>query len=274
MHARTMATANDYKERGNAFYQRKQYDEAVENYTRSIDLDPHSNAAVYTNRSAAYFSLHRFQDSLEDAMTATRLNDKWVKGYYRQAAAHVALEQFDDAVVAYERGLEVDPSNVMIHRELADARKMRDERPRDHNDAKARGNECYRNGQYEDAVQWYSRALTMCPEIEVHFRATLLTNRAECYRQMTELKAVVRDCTDALALQPGNLKAHLRRALAFEFLEKHDNAASDFKSALEADPSNAVASEGVRRMFKFREARTRGEDAAAAAAAATTLVKA
>lgn len=60
------------------------------------------------------------------------------------------------------------------------------------------------------------------------------------------------DCTAALKHAPRNLKAFLRRGLAFEFLEKYDDAASDFKSAMALDPGGAVASEGLRRVSAFK----------------------
>ena len=44
------------KERGNAFFQRKQYDQALEWYTKAIAEDG-SVHAVYTNRAATYFNL-------------------------------------------------------------------------------------------------------------------------------------------------------------------------------------------------------------------------
>ena len=46
------------KERGNAFFQRKQYDQALEWYTKAIAEDG-SVHAVYTNRAAAYFNLKK-----------------------------------------------------------------------------------------------------------------------------------------------------------------------------------------------------------------------
>ena len=45
----------------------------------------------------------------------------------------------------------------------------------------------------------------------------------------------------------------LRRGLAWEFFEKYDDAASDFKSAMAIDPSGAVASEGLRRVMAFKK---------------------
>ena len=61
------------------------------------------------------------------------------------------------------------------------------------------------------------------------------------------------DCTEALRHAPRNLKAYLRRGLAYEFLEKYDDAAADFKTAMALDPGGAVASEGMRRVSAFRD---------------------
>ena len=61
------------------------------------------------------------------------------------------------------------------------------------------------------------------------------------------------DCTEALRHAPTNLKAYLRRGLAYEFLEKYDDAAADFKRAMALDPGGAVASEGLRRVSAFKE---------------------
>lgn len=66
------------------------------------------------------------------------------------------------------------------------------------------------------------------------------------------------DCTEALRHAPRNLKAFLRRGLAFEFLEKYEDAASDFKSAMALDPGGAVASEGLRRVTAFKAVSSAG----------------
>jgi hypothetical protein len=48
----------------------------------------------------------------------------------------------------------------------------------DKDDAKARGNECYKDGRYEDGIVWYSKAMAMCnAAVDPDFMATLLTNR-------------------------------------------------------------------------------------------------
>jgi hypothetical protein len=58
------------------------------------------------------------------------------------------MERYDDAVEAYQRGMSKDPTNAQVKAGLAQAIRMRNEQPKDHHDAKARGNECYKVGLY------------------------------------------------------------------------------------------------------------------------------
>ena len=81
--------------------------------------------------------------------------------------------------------------------------------------------------------------------------ATLLANRAEARRQMSECQACVADCDRALMFDPTHVKATVRRALANEYLEKYDRAARDFETASRLDPGNAIAREGSRRVAPF-----------------------
>ena len=83
--------------------------------------------------------------------------------------------------------------------------------------------------------------------------ATLYVNRAECHRQLVDMRRVVEDCELALQLVPRSFKAHLRRALAMEYLEKYDAAAAGFKAALALDPSGTVASQGLGRVAAYKE---------------------
>jgi tetratricopeptide (TPR) repeat protein len=48
------------------------------------------------------------------------------------------------------------------------------------------------------------------------------------------------------------LKAHVRRGLALEYLEKADEAEAAFEAALETSPTCAVAIEGLRRIRAFK----------------------
>jgi len=52
---------------------------------------------------------------------------------------------------------------------------------------------------------------------------------------------VINDCGEALNLQPMNVKALLRRGLAYESLDKMRPALDDFRKVMSLDPRNTVA---------------------------------
>ena len=47
--------ASDYKAQGNKHLQAKEFDQAIESYSKAIELNPNDHV-FYSNRSAAYLS--------------------------------------------------------------------------------------------------------------------------------------------------------------------------------------------------------------------------
>ncbi|KAJ6849537.1 hsp70-Hsp90 organizing protein 2-like [Iris pallida] len=113
--------ADEAKAKGNAAFSSGNFADAIRHFTDAITLSP-SNHVLYSNRSAAYASLHRYSEALEDASRTVELNPSWSKGYSRLGAAYLGLGRPDDAVSAYEKGLAVDPANEALKSGLADAR--------------------------------------------------------------------------------------------------------------------------------------------------------
>ncbi|KAF3791046.1 Hsp70-Hsp90 organizing protein 3 [Nymphaea thermarum] len=112
--------ADEAKAKGNAAFSAGRFEEAARHFSDAIALAP-SNHVLYSNRSAAYASLHKYSDALADAKKTVELKPDWSKGYSRLGAAHVGLGNLDEAVAAYKKGLELDPSNEGLKSGLADA---------------------------------------------------------------------------------------------------------------------------------------------------------
>ena len=93
-------------------------------------------------------------------------------------------------------------------------------------EAKEEGNVFFRNKEYDDALESYSKAITFCPEDDEHKEtlATLYGNRSAAYFSLEEYELVVEDCTAALALKSDYVKVIARRMLANEKLEKYEDA--------------------------------------------------
>ncbi|CAH8382381.1 unnamed protein product [Eruca vesicaria subsp. sativa] len=106
---------------GNAAFSSGDFPTAILHYTTAISLSP-TNHLLFSNRSAAHASLRNYTDALSDAKKTVELKPDWSKGYISLGAAHLGLNHFKEAVAAYHKGLQIDPSNEALRSGLADAR--------------------------------------------------------------------------------------------------------------------------------------------------------
>ncbi|CAD6231833.1 GSCOCG00001609001-RA-CDS [Cotesia congregata] len=95
------AEAEKFKESANVYFKIQSYDEAIENYTKAIELNPYM-ASYYGNRSFAYLKTECFGYALNDASKAIELDKNYVKGYWRRAAAYMSLSKFKLALKDFE----------------------------------------------------------------------------------------------------------------------------------------------------------------------------
>ncbi|XP_027601661.1 mitochondrial import receptor subunit TOM34 [Pipra filicauda] len=115
------------------------------------------------------------------------------------------------------------------------------------------GNEEFRRGQYGPAAALYTRALEQLEasgDAAAEERSVLLANRAACHLKDGACSLCVADCSSALELVPFGIKPLLRRAAAYEALERYSLAYVDYKTALQVDCSVQAAHDGVNRMTK------------------------
>jgi ankyrin repeat protein len=116
------ADSESHKALGNEFFSKKQYQSALEEYSKAVELNP-LNHMLYSNRSACYLSLagenncnaetartYRL-NALKDAEICRRLQPSWVKGCFRLAIARYELEMYEDAAVAAYEGCQLDDQN-------------------------------------------------------------------------------------------------------------------------------------------------------------------
>ncbi|XP_026520816.1 mitochondrial import receptor subunit TOM34 [Notechis scutatus] len=120
-------------------------------------------------------------------------------------------------------------------------------------DLKQAGNEQFRNGQYGQAAALYGRALELLEaagDVNTEEKSVLYSNRAACYLKDGNCSLCIKDCSAALDLVPFGIKPLLRRAAAYEALERYNLAYVDYKTVLQIDCTVQAAHDGVNRMTK------------------------
>ncbi|KAI9778702.1 MAG: Hsp90 cochaperone [Geoglossum umbratile] len=117
--------ADTLKAEGNKAFAEKRFEDAVEKFSKAIELEP-ANHILYSNRSGAYASLKDFSHALQDANKTTEIKPDWAKGWGRKGAALHGQGDLVGAHDAYEEALKLDPANAQAKSGLASVKRAID----------------------------------------------------------------------------------------------------------------------------------------------------
>lgn len=117
-HIQVLSMADEFKKQGNEAFAKKDYQAAVDFFSQAIEADP-ENHVLYSNRSASYASLQKYDLAYDDAVRTTEIKSDWGKGWSRKGAAAHGLGFLDEAKESYEQALKAEPTNVQAKNGLA-----------------------------------------------------------------------------------------------------------------------------------------------------------
>eukprot|EP00939_MAST-03C_sp_MAST-3C-sp1_P000832 g832.t1 len=127
---------------------------------------------------------------------------------------------------------------------------------------KRKGNECYKCGDYEEAILYYNRSVAFFPT------AITFANRALARLKCKQFDGAVSDCTEAIALEPTYVKAISRRAMALHRQGKYLLAVVDY------DRATQLATENTTLKFLLKKSRDKLYEVEGPAGAAAMLTSA
>lgn len=104
------ARAEEEKEKGNDYFKKGEYSNAIKHYSEAISRNP-DDPKLYSNRAACYTKLAAFDLGLKDCESCTKLDEKFIKGWIRKGKILQVMQQPSKALCAYQKALEIDPSN-------------------------------------------------------------------------------------------------------------------------------------------------------------------
>ncbi|KAF6101206.1 sperm associated antigen 1 [Phyllostomus discolor] len=104
---------------------------------------------------------------------------------------------------------------------------------------KEKGNEAFNSGDYEEAVKYYTRSLSVLPTVVAY------NNRAQAELKLQNWNSAFQDCEKVLELDPGNVKALLRRATTYKHQNKLPEAVEDLSKVLDIEPDNELAKKAL-----------------------------
>lgn len=165
-----------------------------------------------------------------------------VAAYCRKADEQMQNADISGAYKTLELASRLDAGNPDIERMMSKVKpryeKMEAQRKAGLSGAEAhkeKGDEKYKAANFEGAVEEYTKCLEDLKKEGKELSELALkahSNRAACYKQISNFDGTIEDCTAVLEIDPENVKALIRRAQAFEGLERYRFALQDVKQVL------------------------------------------
>lgn len=115
--------AEQLQQAGTVAFRAGEHDRAYLLLTEAVQMADEPDANLYANRSAVLCALLRFPEAIEDAERAVQISPTWSRGHSRRGNALHALckrgeDRWEDARLAYQTALGIDPDNAVVRRAL------------------------------------------------------------------------------------------------------------------------------------------------------------
>lgn len=118
---RTVQKLTRTKEEGNTAFKAKDYRKAIELWTEAVQVDPKNkdqNAKILQNRAQAYINLKEYDNAVNDCTEALKLDPSYLKAQKIRAKAHGGAGNWEEAVRDYKAVAETNPMEKGIQEEI------------------------------------------------------------------------------------------------------------------------------------------------------------
>jgi len=251
---RVRAEAVELKNKGNAHYKKKEFEQALTFYDQAIEKDP-ENLAFHLNKAAAYYEqkdtaqcIATCKQVIKDETSKKGYDYQLVaKAWHRLGNAHGRDGNFAEAVECQKTSLLEAPlpAAQIALKKLEAKRKAKEAKeylsPEKSEEAKLRGNEHFKAGNWTGAIEEYSEALKRDPE---NYR--VYSNRAACYSKLMDWQRGMEDCDKCLSIDPNFVKVYIRKGKIQHFLKQYHKALQTYDKGLALDPKNPELIQGKR----------------------------
>ncbi|MBD2068662.1 tetratricopeptide repeat protein [Leptolyngbya sp. FACHB-671] len=204
-----------YNNLGIAFAKQDNYERTIENYNQAIELAP-NDALAYNNRGNVYFNQADYEQAIQDYTQAISLNSNYAEAYYNRGNAYLAVGDYKQAIVDYNKAIELNPNLALAYNE--------------------RGIAYAGQGNYQQAIDDLNKLIELNPN-----DALAYYNRGTLYAHISYYQQAIDNYNKAIELNPNNALAYRTRGLAYFSLGNHQQAIDNYNKAIELNPNDALA---------------------------------
>lgn len=221
--------------------QQGEYEKAVSNFSKSLELKPDYVEAYY-GRGDARLKIGKFKKVIDDFDKVLELKPDYVKAYYSRGLANLSLSKYKDANIDFKRALELKPNYIEAKKGLEETEVYLESiKPLNPNTANAevyysRGAARLKVGEFKKAIGDFNKALKLNSDyVEAYY------SRAAAQFSVGQYQFAVADYNKFILLNPGSPSAYANRGEAKINLKQYKSAIADCDKAIQLDPNYAYA---------------------------------
>jgi tetratricopeptide (TPR) repeat protein len=200
--------------RGLAYKNVGQFENAVADYTRAISIDT-TNLIAFVNRGNCYFDLGESEMAIQDFNRALTLDPGNTESYSNRCAVYLKTGNLEAAKNDIGHAILLDPGNYNAYIN--------------------RGAVNERLNIPDSAIADYTRAIKLKPDLTKAF-----VDRAAVYLRSGNLENALADYSRAIEIEPGCTEAWFNRGVVYSNLGLRDRAIEDYTRFIALAPDNKL----------------------------------
>jgi len=110
------------KDEGNELFGQGEFDQALAKYSDALSFCPlkqtRDRAVIYANRAACLMKMEKFEPAIQCCTKSIELDGTYLKPYIRRAESYKKIDKLDEALLDYQKILELDPNNSQARHEV------------------------------------------------------------------------------------------------------------------------------------------------------------
>jgi tetratricopeptide (TPR) repeat protein/predicted Ser/Thr protein kinase len=215
--------AYSYVNRGIARNGLNDFDGAIEDYTKAIELaepvnDRTNLTNAYSNRGAAYKFKGELENALEDLNTAVELGTENASAYHNRGVVRCALNDVDGALKDHNKAIKLRPDDASFHNARGAARRVK--------------------GDFKGAVEDYLHALKLDPgHVESYY------NLGYAYYSQNDIDNAIKYWKKGTELDSNLWQAWNALGILYKNQGKYTDAIKAFSNVLRVIPNHVQSLE-------------------------------
>jgi len=199
--------AVSYNNMGRYFRELNQYDKAIANYSKSLEMDPKGYLS-YSNRGKAFFDTGKPDEALADLNKCLELKPDFAEALNNRGAVLASKNRLKEALIDLDKAIRLDPLNANAYSNRALT--------------------YYYMNDYSKATLDISKYLQIKPN-----DADMLNLRGLCYSQMKRNDEALSDFNQSIELKPTMGIFYQNRSFFYNSLGNKGHALEDILRAQE-----------------------------------------